>query len=294
MPFGDGALWWIDGYAGGVDEPVEAEGSLPVWGRPELRARARLADGVVHRVPGPWSGTVLALLRHVREVGFIGAPRVDGSGFDAKGAETLEFIVGDVVQEPFEWSTEAGFHLGVMLRDLHRATASFVPPAGAVFRPWFGRDLPGSDPVIGHCDTGPWNVIARGGLPVAFIDWEFAGPTDAMWELAQAGWLNAQLHDAAFTGHGVGLPDFASRAGVLRAILDGYEMPARNRQVFLDRVVEFIVCSARAKGRKYGLSPEASVGVADDGQPVAWDILWRASGAAWVLEHGTELHRSLA
>jgi hypothetical protein len=55
---------------------------------------------------------------------------------------------------------------------LHRATASFRPPPGALWFPWHGRDLGGPGIVIGHCDAAPWNIVARRGLPVALIDWE--------------------------------------------------------------------------------------------------------------------------
>jgi thiamine kinase-like enzyme len=48
---------------------------------------------------------------------------------------------------------------------------------------------------MGHCDVAPWNIVARAGMPVALIDWEFAGPVDPLVELAQACWLNAKLHD---------------------------------------------------------------------------------------------------
>ena len=37
--------------------------------------------------------------------------------------------------------------------------------------------------------------MARDGLPIAFIDWPTAGPTDRIDEIAGAAWLNAQLHD---------------------------------------------------------------------------------------------------
>ena len=29
--------------------------------------------------------------------------------------------------------------------------------------------------LIGHCDTAPWNIVARDGMPVALIDWEDVG-----------------------------------------------------------------------------------------------------------------------
>ena len=82
-----------------------------------------------------------------------------------------------------------------MLRGLHDASASFVIPQHAVWRDWYGRSLGGSRPVIGHCDAGPWNIVAVSDMPVAFIDWEKARPVDALFELAQTCWLNAQLHD---------------------------------------------------------------------------------------------------
>ena len=38
-------------------------------------------------------------------------------------------------------------------------------------------------------------VLPYCGLPVAFIDWTTAGPTDCLDEIAAIAWLNAQLHD---------------------------------------------------------------------------------------------------
>jgi len=90
------------------------------------------------------------------------------------------------------WNDEGVAEVGGLLRLLHRATSTFAPPVDAYWQPWFGRELPGSEPVISHCDLGPWNIIARDGLPVAFVDWEFVGPVDARWDLAHTAWLNAQ------------------------------------------------------------------------------------------------------
>ena len=66
-------------------------------------------------------------------------------------------------------------HLGRLLRELHQETESFSIPNNAVWRQWYGRRLGGPDYVIGHCDMGPWNIVAQNGLPVALIDWEVAG-----------------------------------------------------------------------------------------------------------------------
>jgi Ser/Thr protein kinase RdoA (MazF antagonist) len=129
----------------------------------------RVGD-VVIRQAGPWTPAVLALLRHLEQVGFKAAPRLVGTGLDAAGRETLTFIEGEFI-EPGPWSLAGVSALGGLLRELHQATATFTPPADAAWFPWHGRVLGGSERVIGHCDVAPWNIVATGGLPVAFIDW---------------------------------------------------------------------------------------------------------------------------
>jgi hypothetical protein len=97
---------------------------------------------------------VLELLRHLEREGFRGAPRVVGTGFDAEGRETLSLVPGES-PHPHAWSDDGAAAVGELLRDLHRPTATFTPSAGAVWRPWFGRELGGPQRVIGHCDTHP-------------------------------------------------------------------------------------------------------------------------------------------
>lgn len=48
-------------------------------------------------------------------------------------------------------------------------------------------------------------VAGTDSIPYALIDWEFAGPVDALVEVAHAAWLNAQLHDDD-TAERCGLP----------------------------------------------------------------------------------------
>ena len=67
---------------------------------------------------------MLALLRHLEREGFRGAPRVVGSGFDDDGRETLAYIEGESPQ-PHAWSDDGAAAIGALLRDLHRATATF-------------------------------------------------------------------------------------------------------------------------------------------------------------------------
>jgi hypothetical protein len=188
----------------------------------------RIGDVVV-RDANPWTPTVHALLRHFELVGFNGAPRLVGTGFDETGIrETLTYIHGTFFQ-PGPWSIEGAASVGRLLREMHSASASFRAPADAVWFPWFGRSLGDTPSVIGHCDLGPWNIVARDGQAVALIDWDRAGPVDPMVELAHACWLNAKLHDD-LVAEMEGLPALDVRAAQLRAIVDAYGLPAAQTQ----------------------------------------------------------------
>ena len=157
-------------------------------------------------------------------------------GEDSDGRETLSYIEGEFTQ-PGPWSLEGATAVGTLLRQLDEATASYTAAPDAIWGPWFGRALGGPARVIGHCDFAPWNIVARNGLPVGLIDWDFAGPVDPLVELAQACWLNAKLHDEVLAEI-EGLPPIADRARQLRAIVDAYGLSARQRRGFIDRIIE--------------------------------------------------------
>lgn len=160
------------------------------------------------------------------------------------------------------------------------------------WRPWFARSLPGSSPVIGHGDLGPWNILARESLPVAFIDWDNAGPVDAVWELAQVAWLNAQLHDDDVAELNA-LPDTARRLAQCAAILDGYELSSDQRVGFVDKMIEFALHSTRDEAQTYAITSDTT-SPAPDGFPILWAVTWRARAAAWMLDHRSEIERSMS
>jgi phosphotransferase family enzyme len=270
-----------NGTIGEMGERSGREDRLEAWGSGSKGSKASRRDDVVYRDPGPQSQTVLALLRHLENSGFAGAPKVVGGGFAPDGREMLSYIEGSS-PHPGPWAEEAVAGVGMLLRDLHAAAATFTPPPGATWKPWFGRELPGCRPVFGHCDTGPWNIIARGGRPVALVDFEFAGPVDAVWELAQAAWLNAQLHDDDVAER-CGLPAASARARQLNLILDGYGLPRRQRGDFVDTMIAFAVHDARAEAIRCSVTPETVSGTSPGGYPYAWAIAWRARSASWML-----------
>ncbi|HWU18656.1 MAG TPA: phosphotransferase [Devosia sp.] len=241
---------------------------------------------VVHRQTGPWAQSVHALLRHLEEVGFPAAPHVVGSGFDAEGRETLTFLPGASLH-PGPWPDEAMFNLGKLLADLHRATASFTPPANAIWRDWFGRTLGEGPRIISHCDLGDWNIIAQSGQPTGLIDWEQAGPVDPLVELAQLSWLNAHLFDDDLERR-LALPPLANRARKLRLIADGYELPASDRARLVPTMIELAISDAANEAVEAGLTPESTGPV-----EALWAMAWRSRSAAWMLRHRATLERAL-
>ncbi len=232
---------------------------------------------------GPWSDAVLALLRHLEDFGFTGAPRVAGSGRSVDGRMAMTYVTG-ASPHPHAWDDEHVGRVGELLRRLHDATATFAAPEGAVWQPTWLRELPCDDPVIGHCDTAPWNIVGRGGVPEAFVDWEYAGPVDRLTEVAYTAWLNAQLHDDDIAER-QGLPDAAARARQLRAILDGYDLPRARRPELVDRMVAVAVHSARAEAVLANVTPDSTQAVSPDGYPVLWAVTWRARSASWMIRH---------
>jgi aminoglycoside phosphotransferase (APT) family kinase protein len=179
------------------------------------------------------------------------------------------------------------FGLGRMLKDFHRASASFVPPANSQWRPLFGRHLGNGPKIIGHCDLGDWNIIAQCNQPVGFIDWEQAGPVDPMVELAQLCWLNAHLFDDDLQER-LALPPLAGRAGKLRSIVDGYGLAADGRANLVCTMIELAVHDTANEAIKAKLTPESS-------EPVQalWAMAWRSRSAAWMLRNKAALEAAL-
>lgn len=236
------------------------------------------------------SETVVALLGHLEDRGFEWSPRPIEGGFSSDGREQLTYIEGASIH-PNAWTDEGAWQIGRVLRQLHMATASFVPPSPAVWRPWFARSLPGTRPVIGHGDLGPWNIIARQGLPVGLIDWDYAGPVDALWELAEVGWLNAHLYDEDVNDTNAS-GSVTARANQLRLILDGYELDRADRDGFVNRMIEFAIRAARDEAVTYRVDP-GSTSPAPDGFPILWAVTWRARSAAWMLDNRTQLQAAV-
>lgn len=269
-----------------MTDATGAEGLDGGWQRVVHRV-----GGLVYRSPGPQSHTIVRLLDHLHASGFEAAPRPVDGGFAPDGRERFEYIEGESPQ-PLAWTDEAVWRIGEMLRQVHEIGATFDPGPDPRWRPWFARSLPGARPVLGHGDLGPWNILARDGLPVAFIDWDNAGPVDALWELAQVGWLNAQLHDEDVAAQN-GLAPPADRIRQLVILLDGYGLERSARPPLADMLVEFAIRSGRDEAVAAGVEP-GTPSPDGSGFPLLWAVTWRTRAAAWMLDHRAELRSALS
>jgi hypothetical protein len=237
--------------------------------------------GVVRRPAGPWTSAVHALLDHLERAGFTGSQRAVSAD---DGEDVVTYIPGESVS-PHAWSDEGVFQVGCLLRGLHDATAGFTPPPAAAWHPWpFASDAP--DAIISHRDTGPWNIMARDGLPVAFIDWVTAGPADRLEEIAATAWLNAQLHDDD-VAELQGLPSARARAAQLRHFTDGYRLAAAGRRSLVTAMIEYAIRDSAAEAVQAGVTPQA--GDCD----ALWAITWRARSAAWMVRHRALLENAV-
>ncbi|MEK3905111.1 aminoglycoside phosphotransferase family protein [Paenibacillus sp. FSL R7-0179] len=146
----------------------------------------RKAD-TVRRPTGSWSTSIHALLQHLEQQNFAGAPRF--LGVDEAEREILSFLPGEVPGnaypelEPYMWSEEALTGLARLLRSYHDATEGFV--ANSIHTEW---QLPYADPaaheVICHNDAALYNVVFEHRVPVALIDFDMAGPGPRLWDIA--------------------------------------------------------------------------------------------------------------
>ncbi len=167
----------------------------------------RVGD-TVHRATGPWTPAVHALLGYLAgRVPHI--PRVLGN--DEQGREVLSYLPGHVLDEDREMlSTGQLVAMVRWTRAFHEAVTGFSHPG-----PWRYCPFPGPT-LIGHNDIAPYNMSFHGGELTGVFDWDMAGPTTPLLELAFLAWNGVPLWRD--TGP-------ATAAGRLRVIAAAYGGP---------------------------------------------------------------------
>lgn len=237
----------------------------------------RVGD-TVRRPAGPWTPAVHALLAHLHEAGFGGAPRPLGT--DERGREVLTFIPGTAAWPGRFHLLDDDAQLGRaarLIRDFHDAVATFTPPPGARWQALIPAD---GDEIIAHHDLAPWNLII-GDQQWAFIDWDTAAPGTRLWDLAYAMHGFAPLSASpAYQRHDAGRR--------LRVIADAYGLSERQR---LDIIP---LLGRRARAMHAFLAEQAAQGT----QP--WSRLWheghgdaRRADTSYITQREDQWHRAL-
>lgn len=189
------------------------------------------------RPSNPHTPTVHALLRHLRAVGFEAASRP--IGVDPDRRERLEYIDGDVAVPPYPAWAQTDLALAsaaALLRRLHDASASFVPPPDATWSTEMAD--PEGGPVICHNDVCLENLVYRNQVAVGLLDFDFAAPGRRVHDLAHFARMNVPMDtddDAVLLGR---TPPF-DPVRRLRIVADAYGLPP-GREDFLDALADGI------------------------------------------------------
>jgi Phosphotransferase enzyme family len=182
----------------------------------------------------------------------------------------LSFVPGDVARW-LPWTEIASddvlVALARLIRALHEASAGWVPPPDAV---WGGTPANPEGPVtehyelVGHRDYALGNVVFRGGLPSALIDFDLAKPTTRVYDIANALWYWAPLRDPRDRLPAWADADIPHRVAVFA---DAYGMTAQQRAGLMPLAVDMV--------RRYHEDSRVSAEL----DPV-WRKAWEAYSAA--------------
>ncbi|MEI8408094.1 MULTISPECIES: phosphotransferase enzyme family protein [unclassified Kribbella] len=164
----------------------------------------------------PQTPGIEAILEHLANKGFPGAPAT--MGIDDKRRHVVEYIPGDLADTLPLMTLDELHRIGRLIRELHDAMEDFAVPADVRWN--VAVPDPAGGDLICHNDLAPWNLV-RDGDRWVFIDWDNAGPSSRLWDLAYAAHGFVQF-----------LPDGnpSTDAPRLRALVDGYGLNLHDRQ----------------------------------------------------------------
>ncbi|HYO38497.1 MAG TPA: NUDIX domain-containing protein [Nocardioidaceae bacterium] len=140
----------------------------------------------VRRAIGPWTPAVHRLLSHLRLSGLRAVPAVHG--MDARGREMLGYLTGERVEMGGDVLSDAQLaDVARWARELHTVVAGFAD-AG----PWRLPAVDGAT-LIAHNDLAAYNVCFVGDRLTGVFDWDLAGPSTPVLELAHLAWTGVPL-----------------------------------------------------------------------------------------------------
>ncbi|NMA76089.1 MAG: phosphotransferase [Actinomycetales bacterium] len=172
------------------------------------------ASGAVVRVGAtvrkPWGPATPAVHELMRTVAAAGIDVPTPLGRDEQGRQILEYVPGKLAMDSPVLTPPQLAEVGGLVRTIHDACEGFTPSARTDWEALL--PVPEGDPdLLCHGDLAPWNLVL--GKRWVFIDWDGAGPSTRLWDLAYS--------TQAFTVNDPGerLEHSSAR---LRAFVDGY------------------------------------------------------------------------
>jgi Phosphotransferase enzyme family len=205
--------------------PAEDQQEVELTGGTANQGLVVRVGDTVRRPWRPTSESTHALLQHLEDVGFDGAPRL--LGVDDRGREVLTYVPGTAISPPYPpWSltTPALVSVARLLHRYHEAVASFDGDGLLWQLPVPERFTTG---LVSHNDPNMDNIVFRDGVAVALIDFDLAAPGSRVWDVAAAARLWAPLRpdvDIADARRGRSLQR-------LRTFVDAYGLSGEQREL---------------------------------------------------------------
>lgn len=177
---------------------------IPLDGGNASGGVARVGD----TVRKPWTGSTPAVSEFVTRIAERGIDVPRPLGRDDRGRQIIEFVPGTLAMHRGPLTLVELGRVGRLVRAIHDASVGFEPSEDARWDALL--PVPDAD-LICHNDLAPWNLIV--GERWVFIDWDGAGPSTRLWDLAYAAQAFT-LNDSSEP------PEMAGRR--LAAFVDGY------------------------------------------------------------------------
>lgn len=237
-----------------------------------------------------WSSTIHRLLLHLQDASIEGLPVPLQA--ESPDQDVVSFVEGESAVDVVLHRDQVE-SLGRLVRSIHDAGADFADPSADVWQQFefrtnapstFGAPTFLSEIVIGHGDTGPWNVLTSSARSVSLIDWEFAGPIVRLDEIAATCWLNLRFHDPDVDAVAP-LTSLRDKVSLLAVFLQAYGLGRDLWSAVVQGMIDYAIRDTAYEAARLDVS--ATTRPPDES--TEWRLAWRSRSAAWMVRHRAEI-----